>query len=284
MKKIIMTLITIIVLLPIIFMISNSFMSAKEADSRYTELVTPYNSYSSVDGQHYAELTLIPTYVTLDGYKKVLTDDQAYLRMFWNSVLITIPIMIGQLLISPMAAYAFEMSTWKYKEVLYLIYIIVMLMPMQLLMVPHYITADFLGYNHTWWAIILPAIFAPFGTFLLRQQLSGFDKTLVEAARVEGASEWRVFFKVVLPNMKATMAALAALTFVDCWNIVDQAVVFIIDVFKEPLSVYLSKIVQGNPGLVFSSACIFMVPAILVFLLSHEYMVHGISLSSGREV
>lgn len=76
-------------------------------------------------------------------------------------------------------------------------YIIVMLMLIQILMVPHYITAEYFGYTDTWWAIILPAIFAPFGTFLLRQQLSGYDYTLIEAARVEGASELRIFGKVV---------------------------------------------------------------------------------------
>lgn len=275
--------VTFLVLLPIVFMFANSFMSAKEAENRYTEMVTPFNIFSSVDGEHFVEWTLIPDYVTLESYKKILLKDDVYHRMFWNSVFLSLPILVFQLVVSPMAAYAFEMMRWKYKEVLYLVYIIIMLMPMQLLMVPHYITAENLGYNNTWWAIILPGIFAPFGTFLIRQQLSGLDKSLIEAARVEGASEWRIFRKVVLPIVKPTIVALAALTFVECWNIVDQAVVFIRDVFDEPLSVYLSKIILGNPGFVFASACIYMIPAILVFWVSHDYMAYGITLSGGRK-
>lgn len=280
-KIVFLSLFAILVILPSAFMLCNSFMSAREAEARYSELVNADNQANSPDGKHYVEPTFIPSHITMDSYQKTLFEDKAYLRMFWNSVFITIPILVGQLIISPLAAYGFEMMKWKRKEVLYFIYIIVMLMPMQLLMVPHYITAEFFGYNNTWWAIILPAVFAPFGTFLLRQQLAGLDHSLIEAARVEGASEWGIFRRVILPIMKPSLSALAALTFVECWNIVDQAVVFIRDSFDEPLSVYLSKIITSSPGLVFAASVLFMVPALLVFLMSQDYLASGIALSSG---
>lgn len=280
---IVVTISAVFVILPMLFMFMNSFMSAKEASNRYSEQVTAYNIFSSTANEHYMDATFLPSVITMDGYQSTVLEDQSYLRLFWNSVFITIPILIGQLIVSPLAAYGFEMMKIKGKEVLYFLYIIVMLMPMQLLMVPHYIAAESFGYNNTWWAIILPGIFAPFGTFLLRQQLKGLDKTLIEAARVEGESEWRVFVRVALPSVKPTMAALAALTFAECWNIVDQAVVFIHDTYELPLSVYLSKIITQNSGTIFASACIYMVPAILVFVLSHEYLAYGIALSAGRE-
>lgn len=278
-----LTVAAMIVVFPVVFMLTNSFMSAEEAKARYVEYVIPENADRTINGKHYVEPTLVPSEPKIAAYQLTIHEDKMFLRMFWNSVLITLPILIGQLLVSPLAAYAFEMIQWKYKEVLYFIYIIVMLMPIQLLMVPHYITAEYLGYNNTWWAIILPAMFAPFGTFLLRQQLAGLDRSLIEAARVEGASEWRIFKKVILPFMTPSISALAALTFVECWNIVDQAVVFIQNVFDEPLSVYLSRMIMGSPGLIFAAAVLFMIPAFAVFILSQEYLASGIAMSGGRK-
>ena len=82
------------------------------------------------------------------------------------------------------------------------------------------------------------------------------------------------------PSVKPTVAALTVLTFADCWNIVDQAVVFIRDTFAEPLSVYLSRMVTADPGHIFAVACVYMFPALLVFIWGHDNMAHGITLSS----
>lgn len=269
-----------LVLLPMVFVFTNSFLSAREASDRYTSKVTVGNYLHSEDGTHYFEVTLLPDIITASGYEDALLNNQVTVRMFWNSVLLAAPILLGQLIVSPLAAYAFEMMKFRGKEALYTLYVVVMLMPLQLLMVPHYITAEALGYNNTWWAIILPAIFAPFGTFLLRQQMKGMDRSRLEAARIEGANEWQVFCRVVMPTVRPTMAALAVLTFADCWNIVDQAVVFIKDSFNAPLSVYLSELVSGHPGLIFATACVYLFPAVLVFIWGHDSMAHGIALSS----
>lgn len=277
---VVVVLFAVLVIAPLVFMLMNSFMSAREAENRYTSLVTPYNYLHSENGEHYMEATLLPNVITGDGYRDALLGSPLNLRLFWNSVLLTVPILLGQLIVSPLAAFAFEMMRFRGKELLYFLYIIVMLMPLQLLMVPHYIAAEALGYNNTYWAIILPGIFAPFGTFLIRQQLRGMDRSVLEAARIEGASEWQLFRRVVLPTVKPTLTALAVLTFADCWNLVDQAVVFIKNSFDEPLSVYLSRFVADNPGLIFAVACIYMFPAMLVFILGHDNIAHGIALSS----
>jgi multiple sugar transport system permease protein len=276
---IILTLLALITLLPMLFMFTNSFMSAKEAVNRYTDLVTPYNVWASEGNIHYYEVDVLPSYLSFETYVKAM--DPTYLRMFWNSVLITVPILLGQLIISPLAAYGFEFLTWKYKELLFFLYIIVMLLPIQLLLVPHYIAANLLHLNDTWWAIIIPAAFSPFGTFLLRQHLKGLDTTILDAARVEGENEWNVFRKVALPAMYPSLVALFVLTFVECWNIVDQSIVFIKDVFNEPLSVYLARMVTAEPGKIFAAATIYMIPAILIFMLTNEYLIKGINLATG---
>lgn len=277
---IVVVVFVLLVISPIVFIFTNSFMSAREAEYRYTSHVTAYNVLHSKDGEHYADITLLPDLITAAAYESAVVDNPTYHRLFWNQALIALPILLGQLLISPLAAYGFEMLKFRRKEILYFVYIIVMLLPLQLLMVPHYIAAETFGYNGTYWAIILPGLFAPFGTFLIRQQLKGHNKATLEAARTEGASEWTVFRRAVLPVIKPTMAALAVLTFADCWNIVDQAVVFIKSTYEEPLSVYLSRLISDSPGLVFASACVFMLPAVLAFLLSHDYLAHGIALTT----
>lgn len=99
---------------------------------------------------------------------------------------------------------------------------------------------------------------------------------------MEGASDFQIFSKIVIPIIKPTVAALAALTFVECWNIVDQAVVFIKNVYDEPLSVYLSKMIDSSPGLIFVAAVLYTIPAVLVFIISSDHIKNGITLSGGN--
>jgi len=266
-------------LAPILFMLSNSFMSELEIVNRYTSEVTPYNMLHSDGPLHYYEMSLLPSVITGTGYGNALLRNPTYLRLFWNSVLITLPIIIGQMLVSPIAAYGFENLRWKHKEKLYFLYIIIMLMPLQVLLVPNYIAAEAFHINGTYLAIILPSIFAPFGTFLIRQQIKGLDKSYIEAARVDGASEWRVFSQVLLPNLAPTMIALLVLTFAECWNIVDQAVVFISSAFDEPLSAYLSRIIRQDTGIVFAVSIVFMIPAFILFMIGQDNIAEGIALS-----
>ena len=108
-----------------------------------------------------------------EGYKDLMINP-VYLRLIWNSVALLLPILAGQFVIAPLAAYGFWQWKWKYKEGLFFVYMIVMLMPMQLTLVPHYLVTGWLGIRHSWWAIILPAVFHPLGVFLIRQQIKEF--------------------------------------------------------------------------------------------------------------
>jgi multiple sugar transport system permease protein len=270
----------LLMLLPVLFIFANSLMSGTEIIHRYTNLITPYNWFALNDGtQHFVEMGLLPRYMTFREYYYILFQNPTYLRLFWNSVLIVVPIVLGQCLISFPAAYAFEQMRWRFKEALYFIYIIVMLMPLQVLLVPNFIVADFLNINHSYLAIILPAAVNPFGVFLIRQQLKGFPKECMEAARLDGASEWKLVRSIVAPNFKSTVSALAILTFAEYWNVVDQAVVFIRSVYKEPISVYLSSVATGDTGRVFALSCFYMIPAILIFLYGQDHIIKGIALS-----
>lgn len=231
-------------------------------------------------------LAVLPLIITLgkslkymEGYKELLFLNPAYLRLIWNSVCLLVPILVGQVIIAPLAAYGFWQWKWKYKEALFFIYMIVMLMPVQLTLVPHYLVTGWLGIRNTWWAIILPAMFHPLGVFLIRQQIRDFPKECLEAARLDGAGEFQIYRKIMHPNMTAVISAMLILLFMDNWNIVDQAVVFINESYNLPMSVYLNQLLGDASGVFYAASVVYALPALFVFLMAKEYLIEGISIS-----
>lgn len=267
-------------LIPIIITVSNSFMSPFEIINRYSSTLTASNSFNAKGVMHFVQMSLIPSFVSFKQYFKLLFENPLYLGLFWNSVKITLPIVAGQLLVSVPGAYAFEQSKFKYKEAVFFIYIVVMLMPLQVVLVPNYIIADFLQIKGSYLAIILPGVFSPFGVFLLRQYLKGMPKEYIEAAKVDGAGHFTIIAQIIQPMIKSAIAALAILTFVEYWNLVDQAIVFIQDANAEPLSAYLSRFAEGGGlDMIFAASCFYMLPTVLIFLYGQENFMEGIHLS-----
>lgn len=271
----------IIAIFPVVFVFTNSFMSGEEIENRYTEQITENNASDLNSGTiHFVNVGFIPEKPSATQYFKLFFTDPAYLRYFWNSVILVVPVLIGQCIIAPMAAFGFENLRWKYKEIVFFAYIVIMLMPMQLLLVPNFIVAGWLNIRDSYLAIILPAMFHPLGVFLIRQQIKGFPKEAMEAARLDGATEFQIYRKIVKPNMTSVIAALMVLLFADNWNIVDQAVVFINQQFDQPMSVFLNQIAGSDPQMFFAVSCFFVFPAVIVFLYGQDYLIEGISLSS----
>ena len=269
-----------VAMFPVIFIAANSLMGQDEIISRYSpEILASNTGDFSSHNIRFVRFGLLPERVTLEQYRRLLLESPGYLRMFWNSVIIVVPVLLGQCLLAPLAAYGLENIRWKYKEAIYFTYIIVMLMPTQLLLVPNFLVAGWLNIRSSYLAIILPALFHPLGVFLVRQQLKSFPKECVEAAALDGAGVFRTYRSVVRPNLNSTVAALAVLLFADNWNIVDQAVVFIDKTYQNPLSVYLGNVVSEEPGMFFAVSVFYLIPALLVFLFGQEHLTEGIALS-----
>lgn len=213
-----------------------------------------------------------------DHYIDLLLSNPAYMRKLYNSIAIVMPVLIGQCIVSPLGAYVLERMNFKYKEAVFFSYIVVMLMPIQVLLVPNYVVANLLGFTDSWLAIILPGIFYPLGVFLIRQQLKGLPRQCVEAAQLDGASEWNIFIKITMPNTIPSMVTMAILIFAEYWNVVDQAVVFVKSPDNEPLSVYLSMIITSESGVFFAASTIYLAPALIIFFLGKNYLLHASSL------
>ncbi len=246
-------------------------MGSREVENNYAA--------DSLGADEYIDMDVVPKKATLQQYASLLFDSPVYLHMFWNSVKIVVPIVLGQILVSAPAAYAFTVLKFRGKEGLFFLYIIVMLLPLQVTLMPNYIVADWMGIADSSLAIILPGIFNPLGVFLLRQFMKSMPDAYIEAAMVDGAGHGKIFLWVVLPMVKHGTAAAAMLTLLDYWNLVDQAVIFIQNSEAQPLSIFLARINSGELGIAFAGSCFYALPVLLALLYGQEYLKNGIAIT-----
>lgn len=265
-------------LLPLLVTISNSLMSEGEILFNYSTKLTLFDLMEGIT-KKFKEIHLIPQRISFNQYAEVLFKQPSFLILMTNSLKLTLPVVAGNLLVSTITAYGFTLWRWKYKEAVFLLYIVVMLMPLQAVLVPNYIMADLLNIKASYLAIILPGIFSPFGVFLMRQSMKVIPQAYFEAARMDGAGNWHIFWKIVLPQLKSSTAALCMLVFIEYWNLVEQAVIFIDDYTREPLSVYLSRIAEGRMGLVFAASCVYLFLPLCLLFLGQKDLEKGIELS-----
>lgn len=275
---VVMSIFASAMLFPILITFSNSFMTESEIDYNY-HLIGKMVNVAAGEKNGFINLKLIPDWVSLSQYGEVLVHKPLFLHMFWNSVFIVLPIIIGQVVAASLAAYAFAKLRFRGREKLFLVYLMTMLMPFQVTLVPNYIIADKLGLMNSTSAIILPGIFSAFGVFMLRQFMLHIPYAYLEAAKMDGAGQLRMFYSIMLPLIKPGMAALTVLLFVDNWNMVEQPLIFLEDAFKQPLSLYLSRIHEGARGVAFAASALYMAPMVLLFLYAEPYFIEGIQLS-----
>jgi multiple sugar transport system permease protein len=279
-----LSILAVIAILPLLLTFINSFMSESEITAHFgtiTALSKTKDNVSELKG--YSSLKLIPDMVTLKQYYEILVKKPQYLLMFWNSVKIVIPVVLGQLAAASTAAYAFAKFKFKGKNFILAIYIIVMMMPFQVTLVPNYLVADKLGLIGGYSSIILPGVFSAFGVFLLKQHMEEIPYSYLEAAKVDGGSQWDIFIQIIIPMSKTGLWALVILLFIDYWNMVEQPLIFLKEAIKMPLSIFLSNINDGERGLAFASSTLYMLPMLLIFLYGENYLIEGIQLSGVKE-
>ena len=278
---VVLIVIAALFLVPIIFTICNSFMAESEIAANYGTIFETSKSGGTNYISETVNLKFIPDMVSFKQYSTVLFKSPDYLLKFWNSVILVVPIVIFQMIVALFAAYGFTRYRGRIREMLFFAYIILMLMPYQVTLVPNYLVSNWLKLLDTNWAIWLPGIFSPFGVFLLTKYMRRIPQGVIEAAKIDGAGEWQIFRYVCVPLCKGAMASVSILVFIDYWNMVEQPLILLTDSDMHPLSVFLSKINSGEIGLAFAVATIYMIPTLLVFLYGEEYIVEGITYQGG---
>ncbi|OME94778.1 MULTISPECIES: carbohydrate ABC transporter permease [Paenibacillus] len=274
----VMGVIAMILLSPIVITFTNSLMTELEIQINYGLIGQMKEAIPGREGS-FANLKLIPDKVSFAQYGKVFIDNPKYLTMFWNSVFMVVPIIVGQTLVAALAAYAFSKLKFPGRDSMFLVYVMTMLMPFQVTLVPNYIMVDKLGMLNSTGAIIVPGIFAAFGVFMLRQFMLDIPYAYIEAAKIDGAGHVRIFMTMIVPMIKPGVAALVILLFVDYWNMVEQPLIFLEDPFKQPLSVFLSRINDSDRGIAFAASMLYMAPMVMLFLYAESYFIEGIQLS-----
>ncbi|MBP3964771.1 carbohydrate ABC transporter permease [Paenibacillus lignilyticus] len=273
-----LALIAILMLLPIVVSFTNSLMTEGEIGSNY-DLIGKMTDSAAGGKDTFVNLKLIPDWVSFEQYGKVLIATPIYLNLFWNSVYMVTLIIAGQVVVGSLAAYAFAKLRFRGRDRMFFVYLMAMLMPFQVTLVPNYIIADRLGLLNSASAIVLPGIFGAFGVFMLRQFMLSIPNVYVEAAYMDGAGHLRIFRQIIVPLIKPGFAALVVLLFVDYWNMVEQPLIFLEDDFKQPLSVYLSVVQEEARGVGFAASVFYMLPMLLLFLNAEAYFIEGVQMS-----
>lgn len=265
------SILAVIVLFPVLYTLTNSFMSPQEVAEAYSGI------FGSTDA---VGLRLLPNTFSLQAYYKVFLATPNYLVKFWISLLLCTFIVLGQLFVSCTGGFAFAKFRFPGKTMWFLCIVLFMLLPIQVTLLPNYILLSKMKLLGTYGALIWPAVFLPFGTFLMTQVFKGIPSEIMEAAKIDSAGTLRILFYIMIPTGKAGFASLIVLSFIDNWNMVEQPIVFLGDTAKYPLSVFLASVSSLNFSLQFVCGILSLFPVTLLFLFFKEELACGIDLSA----
>ena len=247
----------VVILLPVVLTALYSFFSPGEIKAFM-------QTRGSFDAKSLMEIKLSPNMFSLSQYYKILMEDMTILRYFVNSAMYTAAILFGQALLIPAMAYALSRFRFRGRDALFFVVIMLMLLPFQV----------------TIWAIILPMTVAPFYIFLLRQYMVGLPGDMIEAAQIDGAGTLRCFIHVVLPVCQPILGAAVALSFADCWNLVEQPLTYLTTHTElYPLSVVFNQLTQQSTGVEFAGAALYTLPALLIYLYFQNDILEGVQLT-----
>ncbi|MCD8232039.1 MAG: carbohydrate ABC transporter permease [Clostridiales bacterium] len=272
---ILLSVLAFFICFPVIFLVVGSLMGS-DALSHILGAVRGTS-------EGYASWALLPTWPTLKAYAELLLDSPEFFVMFWNSVKMTALILAGQLLCGVPAAWGFARLKIPGKNVLFNLYIILMLMPFQVTMLSNYLTLNAMHLVNTHWAVILPAAFSTFPVFIMYHFFRNIPQEIIESAELDGANKFQVFLRIGLPLGSSGIVSALVLSFLDAWNLIEQPMTFLKDKSLWPLSLYLPDISMENAGLAFVASVITLIPSLLVFLAGQNYLEQGIAASAVKE-
>jgi multiple sugar transport system permease protein len=206
----------------------------------------------------------------------------SFVIFFRNSIFVTFTITALILFTSTLAGYVFAKHQFKGRDAMFLLVLSMMMIPFNISIIPLYALIVDLHWNNTYWALIIPSIFSPFGIFLMRQFMHTIPNELIDAARIDGASEFGIFLRIVLPLSTAPLAALGIFTFVSQWDdflwplvVIDEPSLYTIPL---GLSQYRGR-TGTNVGELAAASMVAVLPVLIVYFLAQRRFIEGISLT-----
>lgn len=268
-KKVVLNVIKILIILVVLFPFFWLFISSFKYEK---------------DIMTFPPKIFAPEY-TLENYKKVFS----YIPLFSyakNTVIFSGGIVLAQLLLDSLAAYAMARLEFKGKKVLSYIILLTMMIPFQVYMIPLFIEINAMGLMDSFAGLILPRMVMPFGIFLMRTAFVSLPKNLEEAARIDGLSEFGIFWKIMLPLCKPTLLTLAIITLMNNWNDLLYPLLLTSDVSKRTLAAGLALFVGENItkyGPVMAGTVISIIPLLIAYMFAQKYFIAGVAMSGSKE-
>jgi len=223
---------------------------------------------------------LLPTKFNLDNFLEIVE----YFPLgafFANSVFVSVVTTILQLLICSMAAFVFAKIRFRFRDSLFILYLITMMIPFQVRVTPMYLLFVSLGMDDTYLGLILPNIFSAFGTFLLRQHMMTIPDSYLEAAYIDGASYFNVFRRIILPLSRVALATLSVFSFMYCWNDFLWPLIIITNTRLATLPLGLAKLSgrwSTEWNILMAGNIVAFIPTLIVYLVAQKHFIKGITL------
>lgn len=218
--------------------------------------------------------------MSLDNYTYLFTGDHSYFTWFFNSLLLTVVQVALTLLVSATVAYGFSAYEFKGKNFLFICVLLIMMVPFEILLLPLYTLIFNLGMMNTYSAIVLPGIASAATIFFFRQYLSGIPKEIIAAGRVDGASEYGIYLRLILPIMKPSFAAMAILNGMNSWNNFLWPFMVLSDERKYTLPIGLKTLLTpygNNYDLLIVGSFFSIIPIFILFVAFQKYFIDGMT-------
>ena len=281
--SLLLVLLALVAVFPVFFSVTGSLMGQKELNDLLGAVLTADSGSASGQAVSYVFWRVLPLYPTLRSYVKVLLDSPEFFVMFWNSVKITVGVLAGQILVGVPAAWGFARYRFPGKNLLFMIYVALMMMPFQVMMLSNYLVLDQMKLLDHLWGIILPAAFSTFPVFIMYRFFESIPEALMESARLDGAGELLIFIRIGIPLGSAGIISALVLGFLEYWNLIEQPMAFLKTKSLWPLSLYLPQIDISQTGKAFAVSVLVLIPAVIVFLAGQDYLEQGIISTAIKE-
>ena len=207
-------------------------------------------------------------------------------RFFVNSLILAVSVSIVSLFVNSLAGYAFAKFSFRAKRPLFVFLLSSMIIPGQVTMLPVFLLLNKMGLLNTYFGIIIPGMASIFGIFLIRQYLQSVPDSLIEAARIDGAKDFTVYWRIILPLAKPVLVTLALFTFMGTWNDFLWPLIVMTKEEMYTLPVALSNLLgehAPDPELVMAGSVITILPVLIVFMLLQKYYIQGIMMGGVKE-
>lgn len=223
-------------------------------------------------------MAFIPSSHLMENYQ-TLMDFSNIWHNLWNSVFIALMTTLFVCIVDAMAGYGFAKYRFRGRDTVFFICTLSMFIPAQVTIIPQYIQMSSVGLVNTPWAVILPKLSAIFGVFLMRQNLMAFPDELMEAARIDGAGDFRTFLQIVVPTMKPAFASLGILTFVQSWGDYLWPLIVLNEKSSYTIPLILALLRAGanviQYGAIMVGACLALLPVLIFFLCFQKNFIEG---------